>query len=369
MLTHLVVTRRSIALSSCYNRAPRECVGSVRATSESVEAQTLSLPVSSYLSWYVIVIQDRFCSANMKSAMSTVEVLLSTFNGETYLGAFLGSLCSQSQAVDSLRLRDDGSADNTLSILKDSILPFRVIIDPDTAHLGIRQSYFQLLCSASTNVDFVAFADQDDVWLPSKISAAVTALQDVSGPAMYFSNVLVVDRDLEPIKLHHRMIVHPSFANALVENVATGHTIVLNQPARQLLCEEIPCRATLHDAWCYLVLSGCGRVIYDPQPRVLYRQHRANALGVKTTLISSWTARVKRQVRFGAERQLYEQALELKSLYSNRLTPSNLVLLDAFLRSDSTLLSRLNFAFRGPIIRQTRLDTIIARSLYVLRRL
>ena len=158
-------------------------------------------------------------------------------------------------------------------------------------HLDAGKKLLALLGSVAPSTEYAAFCDQDDIWLPGKLSAAVVALQHEQGPALYCSAVELVDRDLVRIGTHRRCVRGPSFENALVENIATGCTIVLNRRAVQLLSSATPRNFLMHDAWCYLVVSGCGKVIYDPRPQVLYRQHALNAIGVARTVRSEWADR------------------------------------------------------------------------------
>jgi hypothetical protein len=194
----------------------------------------------------------------------------------------------------------------------------------------------------------------------------VEAIQDVEGPGLYCCAVRLVSESLSEIKVHRRCVRGPSFENALVENIATGCTIVLNRPAIDLLASRAPQKFVMHDAWCYLVVAGCGRVVYDPQPYVLYRLHRSNAVGVGPTRWAEWSGRAARQVRDGRERKLTGQAEELNRLYGPQLRSDAARSLDEFLGARSPLTSRLRYAVRGSAYRQRRLDDLIFRSLYAL---
>jgi hypothetical protein len=181
--------------------------------------------------------------------------------------------------------------------------------------------------------------------------------------------VRLVSESLTDIKVHRRCLQGPSFANALVENIATGCTIVLNRPAVDLLAARTPQRLLMHDAWCYLVVAGCGRVVYDPRPHVLYRLHGSNTIGVGQTFWAEWSGRAIRQLREGRERVLTTQAEELSRLYGSQLRHDSARALDEFLRAQSPVTSRFQYALRGPAYRQRRLDDLIFRSLYALHRI
>ena len=161
----------------------------------------------------------------------------------------------------------------------------------------------------------------------------------------------------------------PSFENALVENIATGCTIVLNRPAIDLLASRVPKDFLMHDAWSYLVVAGCGYIVYDPRPQVQYRLHPSNTVGVGQTLWAEWSGRFSRQVTEGHQRVLTRQAEELRRLFGPELRPSAGQALDEFLGAQAPLVRRLNYALRGAAHRQRPLDNVIYRSLYAAQRI
>lgn len=300
-----------------------------------------------------------------------VEVLLSTYNGERYLPQQLESVWGQSYPDVSVSVRDDGSSDGTLALL-DGLLSGR----PRTklmmgAHLGAAQSFMALVRSVSAGASYAAFCDQDDVWAPDKLAVAVGALEDLDQPgrpALYCSAVTLVRDDLSKVKVHRRCTRGPSFENALVENIATGCTTVLNRPAVDLVASRRPEHLLMHDAWCYLVVAGCGEVVYDRVPHVLYRLHQSNAVGVGTTLWAEWSGRVRRQMEQGKRRVLTAQAKELGDLYGSDLRPAAARSLEAFMAAQSSPGARLRYAMTGTAHRQRLVDDLVYRSLYVARR-
>jgi glycosyltransferase involved in cell wall biosynthesis len=298
----------------------------------------------------------------------TVEVLLSTYNGEKYLTQLLDSVRAQEHSHVRLSVRDDGSSDGTVRLLEQLLRGKPSDRLSVGANIGAAQSFMTLLRTVSADTDYAAFCDQDDVWLPEKLSSAVDAIQGVKGPALYCCAVRLVSESLIEIKVHRRCVRGPSFENALVENIATGCTILLNRAAIDLLASRAPKTLLMHDAWCYLVVAGCGRVVYDPHPHVLYRLHASNAIGVGRTLWAEWSGRAARQLREGRERVLTRQAEEFRQLYGPQLPAATLRCLEEFLGAQSALPPRLRYALLGSAHRQRPLDDIIFRTLYALRR-
>jgi glycosyltransferase involved in cell wall biosynthesis len=298
-----------------------------------------------------------------------VEVLLSTFNGTKYLPELLGSVWAQDYPDVALSVRDDGSTDGTWALVETLVADRAKASFTAGPNLGAGTSFLTLLGSVSPASSYAAFCDQDDVWLPGKLSAGVSALQPFKGPALYCAAVNLVGEDLSAIRLHRRCVRSPSFENALVENIATGCTIVLNRPAIDLLVARVPKDFLVHDAWCYLVVAGCGHVVYDPRPWVLYRLHQSNTIGVGRTLWAEWSGRARRQLRDGRQRVLSRQAEELKRLYGSDLRPAAAQVLDDFLEAQSPWRSRLLYAVRGAAYRQRPIDDSIYRLLYAIHRI
>ncbi len=132
-----------------------------------------------------------------------VMVILSTYNGERFLHAQLASFLDQKHANWSLFWRDDGSSDSTVAIMRDfaAILPpGRCVESPGSGpHLGAAPSFLALLREcAGHGCTAIAFADQDDVWLPDKLSNAMAWLASAGDtPALYCARQFLVNETLE----------------------------------------------------------------------------------------------------------------------------------------------------------------------------
>jgi len=213
------------------------------------------------------------------------QILLATYNGGNVVQAQLDSLVAQSEVNWHLRISDDGSTDDTKTILQrfaDSH-PGQVTLNngPQT---GFVANFLSLLTGSDIAAPWVAFCDQDDVWLPHKLERATAwlATQDPETPALYCGRNWVCDADLTKLHLSPLFDRPPRFANALVENIATGNTVVLNRAARDLAVKCAPHAEQVfaHDWWIYQLVTGAGgQVFFDPEPGVLYRQHDANQVG------------------------------------------------------------------------------------------
>jgi glycosyltransferase involved in cell wall biosynthesis len=303
------------------------------------------------------------------SALPRVEVVLSTYRARAdWLEQQLESLWAQEGVEVSLLVRDDGSGDGTVALLERLLTgrPARLL---PGENVGPGRSFLLGLQAADPSAEHVAFCDQDDVWLPDKLRRAVEALRALPSPAMYSARVELVDERLRPLGLHQLHGRGHSFANALVQCAATGCTIVLDRAAADLLARESPTGTVLHDAWAYLVLTGCGTTVYDPRPVVRYRQHSANVVGVANTRRARWSGRLRRQVRSGHERVHTLQDRALARHYAHDLRPTSRRLLQRHLAAaDGGVLRRIAWGLCGLPHRQDAASDAVYRVLFALGR-
>jgi glycosyltransferase involved in cell wall biosynthesis len=299
-----------------------------------------------------------------------VQVLLSSYNGEKYIEEQIKSLLDQDYPNLHILIRDDGSTDKTLEILdKYRTYPHIRVIRGE--NVGVIKSFFSLLQESDEDADFFAFCDQDDVWLRDKVSRAITLLskEDSNIPLMYCSRLTIVDENLNVLrqsKTHRRK---PAFANSLVQNIAVGCTMIINKRCRMLLCKEFPSKVRMHDFWIYQVTSGTGKVIFDHESRILYRQHSSNAVGAKIGLWKKWKGRMLRYADIDNRHLIRLQARELQRIFHHDLTPNNQRILSSFLILPNGFVKRLFYVLRSEIYRQSKLDSIIFKLMILFNKI
>jgi dolichol-phosphate mannosyltransferase len=225
-----------------------------------------------------------------------IAILLSTYNGATYLPELLASLSEQRYKNWMLFWRDDGSSDGSVAMVEafsTNCQEGKVCrLEDDGEHLGPLGSFLRLLRHAPEFAFNFAFCDQDDIWLPEKLDRAVGHIQSVrdTEPVLYCSRVNIVDADLREIGQTPHLRNSPGIANALTQNIAIGCTIVLNGAARKRVISILPPERTMHDWWCYIVVAAAGgQIIFDNEPGILYRQHGANAIGIPPSMAARLT--------------------------------------------------------------------------------
>ena len=232
-----------------------------------------------------------------------VCILLGLKNGAATLGEQLDSIAQQSHGDWSLILSDDGSTDDWLPVVSrfaEAQAPGQTWVARGPEK-GYAQNFLSLVCHAGPLVPFAAFCDQDDVWLKYKLARALALLKAVpqDKPALYAGRTMVCDAALRQLRPSLQFKRPPSFANALVQSIGGGNTMVLNRAALDILQDSAP-RATgivAHDWWAYQLITGAGgTVCYDPTPTVLYRQHGQNLIGANDTILAS-LERMRRVMR------------------------------------------------------------------------
>ncbi len=287
-----------------------------------------------------------------------VAILLCTYQGQQYLQAQLNSFVAQTHTNWELWVSDDGSKDGTHAILAETVKDWGKdkISVRNGPKAGFCANFLSLTCHVDIKADCYAYSDQDDIWKSEKLARAVAALSTAPKgvPGLYCSRTKIVDADDKPICMSPLFEKTPSFANALMQNIGGGNTMVFNEAARQLLIaagEKV--KVVTHDWWAYMLITGCGgQVFYDPIPTVRYRQHCSNLVGMN----SSWPARLKRIVQLFQGRFREWNDLNVKALASvrDRLTPKNQQVLDQFMAArQASLLRRLLGLKASGVYRQT----------------
>lgn len=297
-------------------------------------------------------------SDKAKGHPSRVAVLLCTYNGQSYLAEQLDSFEKQEFTRWDMWASDDGSTDGTLAILE----AYRNQWGADRLSIrsgprnGFVANFLSLSCAQSIERDYYAYSDQDDVWMPDKLARAVAWLESVprETPALYFSREYLADKEGHVTGVSKLFKRPPSFANALVQCICRGHTIVYNHAASLLLREagpQIPVAS--HDWWVYLLVTGAGgEVLYDTHPTVCYRQHELNVLGSNGSLAARWR---RFRMLFGGTMKNWSD-LNIAALYRlrHRLTPDNLRRLDEFTAArKKPLFARLAGLLRSGVHRQS----------------
>jgi glycosyltransferase involved in cell wall biosynthesis len=220
-----------------------------------------------------------------ESKEQLVVILMATFNGSAYLDEQLKSISNQSYQNWQLIISDDGSDDETLQILRDFQRRYssEKVVIRSGPNKGSASNFLSMLSDSVIRGEYYAFSDQDDVWLPNKLEAAVAKLnsfKQLNLPYLYCGRSIYVDENLKKITESPLFTFPQTFRNALVQNIAGGNTMVFNHSIKKIFelikFPDVP----VHDWLVYMVATGIGGVVfYDSNPYLLYRQHPRSLIG------------------------------------------------------------------------------------------
>jgi glycosyltransferase involved in cell wall biosynthesis len=269
-----------------------------------------------------------------------VDILLATYQGESYLEEQLQSLMQQSYSHFHIFIRDDGSTDQTLSIIESfrQAYPDRISVIPSIQRLGVKGNFSELM--GHSQAPYIMFCDQDDVWLPHKIEVTLQKmkkLEDQEGaeiPLIVHTDLQVVQADLALTapSFWRYSNINPSLTSLnrlLVKNSVTGCAMLMNRTLLRL-AHPIPQQSMMHDWWIALVAALFGKIDYLKESTILYRQHGKNDTGAKK--FSLWKAIENKfyKKRPSDWMRKYAQAQHLLERYSPLLNASQKQILKAF---------------------------------------
>ena len=221
---------------------------------------------------------------------SPISVAMATYNGEKYLEQQLNSIFSQTVPVAEIIVCDDGSTDRTIDILESYSKTSPLTYYQNEKKLGVAAN-FKKAVSLCAKDNYIAFSDQDDIWVPDKIANALAKLSEIedgSTPALVYSDAVITDEagsvlndslfnELGTDKFKHCL------STLLFGNFVLGCTMVINKSMRDHVAaipDDVPLN---HDAWLALIGFSFGNACFLPNAGVLYRKHGDNASFTKYT--------------------------------------------------------------------------------------
>lgn len=305
-----------------------------------------------------------------------VQILMSTYNGEPYLRTQLDSIINQSVEEKYLLIRDDGSIDKTIEIIQEYQQEYPWISYYKGTNIGVRRSFMELIAKADLEMDYIAFADQDDLWLPEKLNRAVECLEKMNDnmPLLYCSDKIIVGENLEEIHATvSRTVKKITFGNALVQNICTGCTAVINQAMLHLLRSHMPRNPNemiMHDWWLYLTATCFGEVFYDVNSYIKYRQHGNNAVGAIVSQKNLFKYRILQLTQSRGD--IYRQIELFAKSFKKELCTSHEtegMLIQKLLSAKEKTMSRIGIIFDRRYFRQKYFDDFVFRSILLINKL
>lgn len=228
-------------------------------------------------------------SKTKSQAVPRISVAMATYNGARFIAEQLTSLSAQEVLPFELVVCDDGSSDGTPDMVEEfaATAPFPVRVYRNEQNLGFAENFFKAarLCEG----DWIAFCDQDDVWLPSKIGLAAEAIEGNPTLTLILQNAYICDGDLRHegrlfpdsippgiygARFQHRFWVWPGFLQTfrsdLIHLASLKPTPAIYHPSNV----SLP-----HDRWTCLLANALGGFRVLGEPVALYRRHATALTG------------------------------------------------------------------------------------------
>lgn len=234
-----------------------------------------------------------------------ISVALCTRNGARYLPAQIRSICTQEPLPREIIVSDDGSSDDTLAVVRETIalcgvadrIALRVF--SNTPPLGVTRNFEQAVRACSHAL--IVLCDQDDVWHPGRLARMAAQFEARPDLLLLHTDARLVDADLQPLgsTLFHALEVQPAeleaisrgdaFSVLLRRNLVTGATTMFR---RTLLDAALPFAPEwVHDEWLAAIAAATGRMDVLPEPTIDYRQHASNQIGARRLTLSEKIAK------------------------------------------------------------------------------
>jgi len=221
-----------------------------------------------------------------------IDVLMATYDGESFVGDQIESILRQSHPDWKLTVQDDCSTDGTGTVIRDYARqhPDRIVARERGSNSGsAKQNFFELLLASRAR--YVMLCDQDDVWLDDKIAVTLQRMMEMERrhgadtPLLVHSDLTVTDTALRvtarSMMAAQQLDGRESRLNRLVvQNTVTGCTVMVNRALVTMVREPFD-RIVMHDWWLALIASAFGAIGFVDTPTALYRQHDTNAVGAR----------------------------------------------------------------------------------------
>lgn len=275
-----------------------------------------------------------------------IAVLMSTYNGEKYIKEQIDSILNQKGDFHlDLWVRDDGSKDETQNILEKYAEEGKLRWYSGD-NLGPAKSFIDLVRQC-LGYDYYAFADQDDYWMPYKVSTAIKMIEAKKGPQLYFSNAELVDSKMSSLGRNvYKIGPKLDFETLTCAGGILGCTTLFNaELAQWIQGREMPDKIVMHDFYVdVLCVALNGEITYDRRPFMKYRQHENNVVGVSSGIVGTIESRIKDIFR-KSKVSIAQQANEILRIYKGDISSEKAAWLTKISKYKSNCLNRALLAF------------------------
>lgn len=244
-----------------------------------------------------------------------IEILMSTYNGMNSIERQIETILRQENVDIHLTIRDDGSNDRTVEIIKNlqELYPEQITLYCGK-NVGYRKSFLQLL-NLAADADYYGFADQDDIWKPTKIQRAVECLEQVESTIkLYASSLEIADPQLNVIGYNDISKMPNTIGSYFTRSRLAGCTFVFSSGCKKLAQQfanfDLPAeRMPDHDFVVGSCAFACGKVYLDSE-RLIYHVRYPDSVtsggnGLMKRIKTEWNIVFRRkEIRLTMAREL-----------------------------------------------------------------
>lgn len=227
-----------------------------------------------------------------------ISVVIATYNGEKYIVEQLESIRNQQVSADEVIIRDDGSTDMTVLIVKKYIEKYHLNnwdFKKNKKNKGYKQNFYDLLKLSKGDIIFLA--DQDDIWEKNKISVMSEMMEKNCDIQTLNSSIQLIDAKNVPFELKPRKgfynanllqhkgelekITYLNLDDMIKRNISPGCSMAINRKIRDEFLRTYDF-VLAHDWYMNLLASLTGSCCFLNQKLTNYRIHEENTLGLSS---------------------------------------------------------------------------------------
>jgi glycosyltransferase involved in cell wall biosynthesis len=209
-----------------------------------------------------------------------VSVCLATYNGADFIGEQMQSILEQLDADDEVIVVDDGSADDTVDIVR-SFGDARVRICLNEQNRGVNATFARAMTLATKEVVFLS--DQDDIWTPDRKRVMLELFCDPRVDVVA-GNHCLIDRNGAPLPGSLAPDLNAKDSRAALRNLARifrgkqnyyGCAMAFRRSALDMIL-PYPAAMECHDIWIGMVGIASGSIAHLERNVLLHRVHGDN---------------------------------------------------------------------------------------------
>jgi glycosyltransferase involved in cell wall biosynthesis len=269
-----------------------------------------------------------------------ISVVLTTYNGAQFIQKQIASILNQTVLPQEIIICDDRSTDNTADILKSFATNNLIKLFINEKQLGVVDNFKKGVRNAIPG-NWIAFADQDDIWSANKLERLGNAMQDLDDdftPALIFSDLNIINQNDDIINnsFWNQQKINP--AKISLKSLLYGNMLINAPMLTEFL--NMPKLEFLHDEWLALIAYSFGKFKFIPEQLIQYRQHNNNVTFSNNIKPLNFCQRLKVELNHisGKKKFLPRQFQLAKSFlknYRNQLDGNSISILEGFIKLEN----------------------------------